>query len=272
MLACTMLILSTTNVKHKGLIRSILGLLRDGIYQRNKKEVKQRLRVLLKKEEDPFDTFEYILNIRKQHNNMKLLFFVLLGDYSMYDKPTSYHTVEFRELLQRLGDYSKIGIHPSYNSLEEPERIEKETRRLADILHRPIVRSRFHYLRLSLPSSYRALISHGIQHDYTMGFAECPGYRCGTATPYPFYDLSRDVETTLTIHPFVVMDTTLQQYCNMTPREALFCYKKLIDGAREVGGTFCCIWHNQNLSETQGWEGWRQVYEEMIDYGSPKGA
>ena len=258
--------------KYKGIFRTIAGLLRDGLHNRQKEEVAKRIRVLMGKEDDPYDTFEHILDTRKQHKNMKLLFFVLLGDYSLYDKPTSYHTAEFRELLQRLGDYSKIGIHPSYASQEEPQRIEKETKRLADILHRPIVRSRFHFLRFSLPSSYRALISYDIQHDYSMGYAECPGYRCGTATPYPFYDLSRDVETSLTIHPFVVMDTTLQQYCKMSPQEALECYKKLIDEARNVGGTFCCIWHNQNLSETQGWEGWRQVHDLMIDYGTPKGA
>lgn len=256
--------------KHKGLFRTVMGIIRDGLYRHQKEEVRRRIRVLLNKEEDPFDTFEYILSIRKQHTNMKMLFFVLLGDYSMFDKPTSYHTAEFRELLQRLGDYSKIGIHGSYLSYDEPERIEIETQRLSDILHRPIVRNRFHFLRIGLPDSYRHLMSYGIQHDYTMGYAECPGYRCGTATPYPFYDLSSDKETTLTIHPFIVMDTTLQQYCNMTPDEALAKYKQLIDGARSVDGTFSCIWHNQNLCESQGWEGWRNVYENSIQYGTQK--
>lgn len=256
--------------KYKGLLRTLIGMIRDGLIHHQSESVRQRIRVLLNKENDPFDTFEYILQIRKQHTNMKMLFFVLLGDYSIYDKPTSYHTAEFRELLQRLGDYSKIGIHSSYLSFDEPERIGIETQRLSDILHRPIVRNRFHFLRTNLPKSYRHLMSFGIQHDYTMGYAECPGYRCGTATPYPFYDLSSDTESTLTIHPFVVMDTTLQQYCKMSPDEALHKYIQMIDVASSVGGTFSCIWHNQNLCENQGWEGWRKVYEESINYGTQK--
>ena len=101
-----------------------------------------------------------------------------------------------------------------------------------------------------------------------MGYADTIGYRAGTATPYPFYDLSRDEETQLTIHPFILMDTTLQQYMKLNQDEAIVAIKRCIDEAREVGGTFSCIWHNQHLCNKYGWAGWRKVYEEMIEYGA----
>ena len=253
--------------KHKGLERTVAGLVRD-LAQKNKYgTVKERLRVLAGKEPDPFDTFDYILSLKRQHKEMHLVFFALLGDYGVYDKPISYHNDEFRELLKHLCDHAKVGIHPSYNSLTTPHLIDIETKRLMDILHRRIVRSRFHFLRLQFPNSYRSLIRAGIRHDYTMGYADTPGYRAGTATPYPFYDLSRDSETQLTIHPFVLMDTTLQKYMSLKPAEGLEQIKYYIDEARAVGGTFSCIWHNQHLCGREGWEGWREVYEEMIEYG-----
>ena len=254
--------------KHKGLGRSLMGIARDLIKEREPGELKERLKVLSGKKDDPFDTFDYILSHKRAHRDLKLVFFVLLGDYGLYDKPISYHNNEFQELLKHLCDHAKMGIHPSYNALNTPHLIDVEMKRLSEILHRRIVRSRFHFLRLQFPNSYRSLLKAGIKHDYTMGYADTKGYRAGTATPYPFYDLSRDEETQLTIHPFILMDTTLQQYMKLNQDEAISAIKRCIDEAREVGGTFSCIWHNQHLCDKYGWAGWRKVYEEMIEYGT----
>ena len=116
-----------------------------------------------------------------------------------------------------------------------------------------------------MPKSYNTLIHAGLTDDYTMGYADATGFRAGISSPYPFYDLERDIETGLTIHPFCVMDTTLQKYLHLTPEEGVERYRTLVDKVRHVGGTFCCIIHNQNLCERYGWEGWRNVYERMLD-------
>lgn len=62
------------------------------------------------------------------------------------------------------------------------------------------------------------------------------------------------------------MDTTLQRYQKMDTEQAYEQYKKLIDEAKAVDGKFCGIWHNQNLCEKFGWEGWRNLMERVIDY------
>ncbi|MBO4751565.1 MAG: polysaccharide deacetylase family protein [Bacteroidales bacterium] len=253
--------------KNKGLVRTLMGIGRDLVKKEYHAELRERLQVLRGKEADPFDTFDYILSFKKRHRDMHLIFFVLLGDYGVYDKPISFLNNEFQDLLKHLCDYAKIGIHPSYNSMSKPHLIDIEMERLSDIVHRRIVRSRFHFLRLQFPLSYRSLIKAGIKHDYTMGYADTPGYRAGTATPYPFYDLSRDEETQLTVHPFILMDTTLQKYMALKPAEAKKVIRKQIDEAKAVGSVFNCIWHNQNLCDLYGWAGWREVYEDMIEYG-----
>ena len=250
---------------HKGLFRTTVGLLRDLIARRDIEEVRRRWQVLLGREHDPFDTFDYILEQRQKVPESYLLFFTLLADYGQYDKPANYLNPKTRELLQHLGDYAKMGIHPGYNSLEQPKNVDKEKRRLEDILHRTIVRSRYHFLRLQLPLSYRILLHAGIRHDYSMGYADTTGFRAGISVPYPFYDLERDSETELTIHPFCVMDTTLQRHMKLTQEEGVERYRTLIENVKKVNGVFCCIVHNQNLCELYGWQGWRSVYEQMLE-------
>ena len=254
--------------RHKGIFRSCMGILRDSLHRHDTEEVRRRMRVLRKKEPDPYDTFDYILEQQKKRRHCELLFFALLGDYGIYDKPTSYHVSEFRQLLQHLGDYAKVGIHGSYYSSEEPERLDRERQRLADIMHRPIVRNRFHFLRFKLPTAYRNLKQVGILHDYTMGYADMPGFRCGTGSEIPFFDLSSDLETPVRLHPFIAMDTTFHTHMQASPQEAIQQFHTLIDEVREVGGTFTCIFHNQNLCEDFGWEGWRAVYEDILNYAS----
>ena len=255
--------------RHKGIFRTVMGVLRDGIHRHDLDEVKHRLRVLRKKEEDPFDTFDYILNLSQQYSyRNNLIFFPLMGDYGISDKPASPYCNEFRQLLQHLADYAKMGVHGSYYSADEPDRLEREIERLSDILHRSIVRNRFHFLRFNLPYAYRNLVQHDIVHDYSMGFAELPGFRCGTCTTVPFFDLNSDQESTLTMHPFMAMDTTFHTHMGISPDEAKVQLHALVDEVRAVDGTFSCIFHNQNLSDQFEWKGWRSVYEDLLEYGT----
>lgn len=253
--------------RHKGVLRTLTGLTRDLIPPTNRTAIQERLQVLSGRKQDPFDTFDYLLQQHRSHPGVKMLFFALLGDYGQYDKPISHANTAFRELLQFLGDHAKMGIHASFQSADNPRLIKVETQRLSDILHRPIVRNRFHYLRLQLPQSYRRLTHEDILHDYTMGYADEPGFRAGTATPYPFYDLERDEECPLIIHPFCVMDTTLIRHKNLSPSDAFDIYCDLIDKTRAADGTFSVIWHNQNLCDNTAWRSWRDLLKQVLDYG-----
>ena len=256
---------------NKGIFRTTLGFMRDGLHRHDKEMVRHRMRVLRGKEHDPFDTFDYVIELnQKLPNRFSLLFFALLGDYGIYDKPISSYNNEFRQLLQHLGDYAKIGIHCSYYSTDEPDRIVRETQRLSEILHRPIVRNRFHFLRFNLPGAYRNLVRAGVTHDYSMGYADLPGFRNGTCSIVPFFDLSSDQESDLSMHPFMTMDTTFHTHMKLSPKQATEKYHALVDEVEAVGGTFSCIFHNQNLCEEFGWEGWREVYEDLLEYVAEK--
>lgn len=255
---------------HKGLARTLAGIARTFFLGHDFAAVKQRLDVLLHRSPDPYDTFDYLLAQHQRVADSRLLFFALVADYSRYDKPISHLNPHMRDLLQHLGDHASVGLHPGYATLEHPANCDLETDRLQRILHRDILHSRYHFLRINLPHSYRILLHAGIRHDYSMGYPDAPGFRAGISSSYPFFDLERDQETTLTIHPFCVMDTTLRLYLGLNPTEALSLCQQLIDSVKAVGGTYCSIFHNQNLSEIAPWQGWRTFYEHMLDYAKPQ--
>lgn len=124
--------------------------------------------------------------------------------------------------------------------------------------------SRQHFLKLRFPETYRRLLAVGIREDWTMGYAEETGFRASIATPFRWFDVEKNEETPLIIHPFQAMDVTLKQYLQLTPEAATERLRTLIHTTQQVGGTFTTLWHNDNLAEIDDWKGWRAVYEQLL--------
>jgi uncharacterized protein DUF7033 len=246
--------------KHKGFLRIVGGLLKSFL---KGNDFKERLNVLLKKEQDPYDTFTYQFEIHKKHN-VKPIYFFLLGDYALNDKNIPVKNKSFQSLIISISDYYEVGIHPSYSSNNDVNILTKEINRLQSITHRNINKSRQHFLKLSLPYTYRNLIDNDITHDYTMGYSGQAGFRASICSPYKFYDLDNESPTDLTIHPFAVMEATYKYYLEKKPEEALKDILELMNSVKNVNGTFISVWHNESLSNNGIWNGWRMVYEEML--------
>lgn len=254
--------------KNKGITRAIGGIAKS-FQNRDYDEVRQRIRVLLRLEHDPFDTFELQMHLQKKYN-YRAIYFILLADYGPNDKNIPYNNRYFQRLIRYLADYAEIGIHPSYASSLQPSLMVMETSRLSKILKREVELSRQHFLKLSLPETYRNLINNDIIHDYTMGYAEVAGFRASICTPFPFFDLDQDSITNLMIHPFAAMDGTLHDYMKLSPQKASETINELINEVKKVGGTFIPLWHNPSLNEEGDWKGWLQVYIDMVEEGMKK--
>lgn len=251
--------------KNKGLTRALGGIYK-AFQNRDYDEVRHRVRVLFRMEHDPFDTFELQMQLQAKYK-YRSIYFMLLADYGPNDKNIPHNNRYFRSLIRLLGDYSEIGIHPSYASSLEPSLMVMETARLSKILKLEIENSRQHFLKLTLPETYRNLISNDIINDYTMGYAEVPGFRASICTPFPFYDLDNDSPTPLIIHPFTVMDGTLIDYMKLTPEKATETINELMSEVKKVGGTFIPLWHNTTLNDLGKFKGWLEVYIKMVEEG-----
>ncbi len=254
--------------REKGFTRSIGGYLK-AFSKFDINEIKQRTKVLLGLEKDPYDTYDFQLEILRKHK-FKSVYFFLLGDYGVNDKNLPIESKKFQSLIKMLGDYADVGIHPSYGSNKSKEQLKKEVGRLSKVLHREVTKSRQHFLKLTLPETYRNLIDLDIKDDYTMGFASQVGFRASISTPFNFYDLDMELETKLKIHPFAIMEGTLKYYMKVEPENAMKKIKPLIDEVKAVNGDFMSLWHNDTLNNQNLWVGWQKVYEEMVEYASSK--
>jgi len=254
--------------KLKGLLRTA-GAYFSSMTKFDFQTVSERTRVLMGISNDPFDTYEYQFNIHKKYD-LEAVYFILFAAYDEFDKSIHVQNPQFHKLIKSLADYAKVGIHPSYASNTDFNKLKKENELLSSVLKQEISCSRQHYLKIDLPATYRNLLNLDITNDYTMGFAIEPGFRAGISNSFNFYDLDMDTETALRIHPFAVMDGTLCDYKQLSPDEAIVEIKQLIDEVKKVEGEFISLWHNDSLSETGRWKGWRRVYEEMLSYAAGK--
>lgn len=248
--------------KHKSLLRTVGGFVND-VLSLKIMEVIYRLFVLLNIRVDPFDTFQKLLRLKKEHN-IQTIFFFLIGDYTSFDTNVSASKQKFRLLIKEMVDYATVGLHPSYFTMHDAALLKKEKERLENITNISVKRSRQHYLRFSLPETYQSLIDLEIEEDYSMGYASHVGFRASTCTPFYFYDLDFEIQTPLKVFPFAVMDTTLNDYMKLTPKQSLGKIKELKDEVKAVQGTFITLFHNESLSDYLRWKGWKRLYESML--------
>jgi hypothetical protein len=248
--------------KEKGVMRNIGGVFK-ALIKKDFKDISTRAKVLLRIEKDPFDTFQYIIDLHNKYE-VKYMFFMLLGDYGLNDKNIPSNNKNFRKLIKHLADYARMGIHPSYGSNSKEGQLKKEIGRLTEILHREVRHSRQHFLKLTLPTTYNRLIEEEIENDYTMGYASVAGFRASICTPFLWYNLEDEIITKLTLHPFAFMEGTFKYYQNRTKSQIISEIHQLIDSVKKVDGQFISIWHNDSLSEWNEWKGWREIYEDML--------
>ena len=248
--------------KYKSLVRSTGGFLKD-VFNLRLRNVWDRFAIITNIKKDPYNTFETILKLKKEFK-IETIFFFLIADYTTFDTNVSASKTKFRLLIKNMTDYATVGLHPSYFSMKNENLLKKEKERLEGITNTPMEKARQHYLRFSLPETYQHLIDLEIKEDHTMGYASHVGFRASTCTPFYFYDLDFEIQTPLKIVPFALMDTTLNDYMGLTPKQSLGKIRELKNEVQAVNGTFVTLFHNESLSDYLRWRGWKRVYASML--------
>jgi len=224
--------------------------------------LKERVTVLSGRSADPFDTYDLFLS--DDGADSKRLF-IPVGDRSTYDNNLSTDSESMKQHISALQKRVTIGLHPSYQSLDNEEMIKKEKAKLENRIGRDITESRQHFLRFSLPETYRILQSIGIEKEYSMGFHDEVGFRSGTAYPHSFYDLRKNEELTIEIFPLTLMDSAMKNYLMFSPEQGTEVVCQLLSDMESTGGFFTTVWHNHSLSGLDDWEGWRHVFRSIPD-------
>ena len=194
------------------------------------------------------------------------MFYILtIQRRTKYDKSFLWDHPVFKVQIRKLSEQSNVGIHPSYDS-EKRNEITIEKQKLEATISRKVHQSRFHFLRLRFPYSYRKLIESGVTEDHSMQYSEEIGFRAGTCKPFYWYDIEKDQRTDLKVFPAAIMDVTLKKYLSLTPEKAIAEAKVIIDRVKENSGVCGLVWHNSSFYSTEGWGGWKEVYAELLSY------
>ncbi len=248
--------------RNKGFVLNGLCLLKD-LMKRNFSIFLDRLLTILHLKKDIYFNFEFFLRLY-QSQGVKGLFFVHRGPYGKFDRRYIYPSRRYRKMLRRISQEHSVYLHPSYIAAFNNLQFCKEKMELERVLSKKIEGSRQHFLRFRFPETFRQLLAADIRDDYSVLYSSQFGFRAGTSIPFPFYDLEKEQETSLIIHPSAVMDVTLRRDFNLTPQEALKKIKILAEKVKAVNGDLITLFHNSSLADTNDWKGWKEMYTEMI--------
>lgn len=246
--------------RHKGWIRNAGGFTRE-LLRGNLAAFKERYRVVTGQQKDPFDCFEWLDALHLYCRIKPYYFFLVAKKTGEFDKNISTGVKEFRELIEYYADQYKVGIHPSWQSGDQPQLFKEELEWLEVVIDKPVRYSRQHYIRMELPGTYRKLVEAGIQKDFSMGYGSINGFRASVCSSFKWFDLEKNLPTPLLIYPFCFMDANAFFEEKLSPAAA---YQELMEYynlVKKYNGLFISIWHNHMLGESGLFKGWRELFE-----------
>lgn len=219
--------------------------------------------------QDPVNTFDWLMD-QSDKNGIKSAFYFICGRTDK-EKDALYDVEmpQIRELIKHIHKRGhEVGLHPSYNTYDSPTEIAREANRLFKVCKEEGVTQamwggRMHYLRWNSQVTPAAWESAGMNYDASLGYADRPGFRCGTCFEYPWFDTSLDKELSLTIRPLIAMDCTViaERYLALGSTEAAYeKFNELKTNCLKVNGTFSLLWHNSFFKSQKDFD----IYQRLL--------
>lgn len=219
---------------------------------------------------DPYNTFGWIMDMSERRGLTSAFYFVCGRTEPSRDPRYEVDSPAIRALIRLIHRRRhEIGLHPSYDTYLDADAIKREAQTLFRVCSEEGVSQhawggRMHYLRWSNPITPHAWQDAGMTYDTTLGYADLPGFRCGTCFEYMAIDPVARQPLELRIRPLIAMDVTVlaQSYMGLgaTPA-ARDEFTRLKDRCRSVGGSFALLWHNNLLATREQ----RDVYQTVLD-------
>jgi hypothetical protein len=250
--------------KNKEVVR-IVGGLAKSVVKGEWAIANERLKVLRDKKKDPYDAYEWMDKLHESNNLKPIYFFHVAMEKGKHDKNISPSHPSMQQLIKQHAEKYPIGIHPSWKSGDDEGQLEKEIKLLESTSGKKISASRQHYIRFRLPHTFRSLIAAGITNDYSMGYGSINGFRASVASSFYWYDLKKEQQTNLLLHPFCFMEANSffeQKYLPQRAYEEMMYYYNTV---KAVNGELITIWHNNFLGSNRLFQGWKEVYRDFVE-------
>lgn len=164
------------------------------------------------KRKDTYDTFQWLL-VYNESITQKVIYF-LTGGKTKYEGFFDINSLDVKNIIEQAKEKGyRIGLHPSYNSMNELDIIREELEVLTQLTKENIELSRQHYLRFDPCITTKLLDSVNIKSDSSLGYRDLIGFRCGTGFPYHLYDFENERAFKCLEVPLVVMDVAGMREC-----------------------------------------------------------
>ncbi len=218
---------------------------------------------LLKRVKDPYDTYDYLMDVAET-KGLKCRFYFMSCKRAFMDCKYSVQSLRLMRItnnILRRGHH--IGVHPSYNAAFNEKKFLEEVAAFKD-LHVDLKEMRMHYLRFKNPVTWDYMNKSRLLYDSSVAYSNNIGFRAGICSTYNVFRFDTRTPMFIRERPLSIMDKALK---NLTDNreEAIEISKTVIDTIKKYNGDFVILWHNSNLN-INGWENWHEVYEQIVDY------
>ena len=167
------------------------------------------------------------------------------------------------EVIRRLdaGGW-EVGLHGSYDTADDRERLRVEKRRVERALGHPVRGGRQHYLNLRAPETWAHHRALGLDYDSSLGSATEYGFRHG-------YDPLRPFDDGFVVFPLTVMEVALVRAAGGIEAAWDECERLLAEAAAH-GATMTVLWHPRLFApEFPDYRGlYRRLIERALDMGA----
>ena len=155
--------------------------------------------------------------------------------WSLYTGRYDIEDPQIVDLIRELDDGGwEIGLHGSYNSFRDRNRLRTQKHRLESVLGREVTGGRQHHLNLSISETWEHHAAVGLQYDASLGSSTEYGFDNG-------YGLYRPFDDEFVVFPLTAMELSLP--IDDDPDRAWDAIEQLLEEAKEHAAVMTVLWH-----------------------------
>lgn len=164
---------------------------------------------------------------------------------------------EIADAIRQLdADGWEIGLHGSYGSYGDKDRLRYEKNVMEELLDHPVLGGRQHYLHLDVPDTWEYHEEIGLRYDASLGSAVEYGFQHG-------YEPLRPFDDDFIVFPLTAMEQALPDPGKDFGRAFEVCEDLLIEAAGN-DAVMSVLWHPRYFNETE-FPGYRRLYYRLIE-------
>lgn len=157
----------------------------------------------------------------------------------------------------------EVGIHGSYDSYDDADRLRTEKATLEEVLGHPVMGGRQHYLNLAPGTrTWEHHRSVGLAYDSSLGSSVEYGFEYG-------YDPIRPFDDEFVVFPLTVMEVALLRNAESVEAAWAEC-ERLLEEAAANDAVMTVLWHPRLIGDD--FPGYRELYRRLIERALSMGA